>query len=583
MKRIKVLFFFISLPVISWCQLDAAIELDSLKISFKTGGELNSVDLISSGFSNSFTPNQFNRQFQFIQADHFFAPERGIFISNPKVDNRLIFTALPHIGFSYVFGSQGTQLLNFNYQQAFKYDFILNAAIKRNQSAGFLRNSNLQNNQYDLKLAKIGKRYSFLFSGIYANESNAWNGGVLVDTLATNFPPGLLSIVKENAQSNVNNSVLNLKNQFRITGDSVNFIRLQLVNQYSNQKRFYSENDSLSLIYPMITIDSLNTNDTLNTNRFNNNLSVLFKKSGLIFEAGANYDYWNYQAFEMKRDTSEIGIFEQLSFAWKKIKINHQGQLNLVGAGRGFSSKSVVSIPFLKGTLEMNHELNYCYPTLFQRHFYSNNSVYHLANLELQKRQQFQLKLKDINANKGFNVHYQLINYKDNYFFDSFQQTWRNDLNLSTGILHQVLIEKPFKVKQFYFSPRYVFNGMKEEFRVIPTHQFNARLFFQGGIFKAKKLKFASGFDIALNSKFKSAAYIPQLNLLYLINSSTGIYQNTLLNVAFFSSFEVETFHFFVRADNFAYFWSNKTTAVIQGYTLPNLQVKIGITWDFWN
>jgi hypothetical protein len=156
-------------------------------------------------------------------------------------------------------------------------------------------------------------------------------------------------------------------------------------------------------------------------------------------------------------------------------------------------------------------------------------------------------------------------------------------VNLSTGILHQVLIEKPFKVKQFYFSPRYVFNGMKEEFRVIPTHQFNARLFFQGGIFKAKKLKFASGFDIALNSKFKSAAYIPQLNLLDLINSSTGIYQNTLVNVAFFISFEVETFHFFVRADNFAYFWSNKTTAVIQGYTLPNLQVKIGITWDFWN
>jgi hypothetical protein len=213
MKRLKVLFFFILLPVISWCQLGAAIELDSLKISFKTGGELNSVDLISSGFSNSFTPNQFNRQFQFVQADHFFAPERGIFISNPKVDNRLIFTALPHIGFSYVFGSQGTQLLNFNYQQAFKYDFILNAAIKRNQSAGFLRNSNLQNNQYDFKLAKIGKRYSFLFSGIYANESNAWNGGVQVDTLATYFPPGLLSIFKENAQSNVNNSVLNLKNQ----------------------------------------------------------------------------------------------------------------------------------------------------------------------------------------------------------------------------------------------------------------------------------------------------------------------------------------------------------------------------------
>jgi len=108
-------------------------------------------------------------------------------------------------------------------------------------------------------------------------------------------------------------------------------------------------------------------------------------------------------------------------------------------------------------------------------------------------------------------------------------------------------------------------------------------LMFQGGIFKAKKLKFACGFDFSLHSKFRSSTFLPYLSVFDFSSSATNLYQSTLFNVSFFSSFEVETFHFFVRADNFAYFWSNKETSIIQGYTMPNTQIKIGITWDFWN
>ena len=582
MNKLLILFLVLVIHLISWSQSDASIQLDSLKISYKTGGSLDSVDRISLVYPNSFSTNNFPN-FQFLDARFYLNTEKGILFSTPTISNLLYFTALPHIGFSYVFGTQGTQLFNFNYQQAFKYNFIVNAAIQRNQTAGFYRNSALQNNAYDLKIGRISKIHTFLFSGLYANESSAWNGGIETDSLVNDFAPSLIPVKKENALSTTQNRLLNLKNYLRIAGDSVNFLRLQLVNQYSSQRRTYAEDDSLINLYPTIYLDTNSTNDTLSVNRFDNSLSVLVKSKALSFEAGSNLDFWKYEAFAMKRDTTELGIFEQIAFQWKDYKVKHRGSLNLVGAGRGFAVSTTVAVPVFRGILELNHQLNYTYPELFQRHFFGNNASYQLADLELQKRQQFKIILKDIKDNKGLEVYYSLINYKDNYFFDNFQLTWRNDLAISSGIFHQVGIQKPFRFKQIHFLPSYVFNSTKEEFRVIPMHQLNARLMFQGGIFKAKKLKFACGFDISLHSKFRSTTFLPYLSVFDLTSSTTNPYQKTLFNASFFSSFEVETFHFFVRADNFAYFWSNRETSIIQGYTMPNTQIKIGITWDFWN
>ena len=168
MNKLLALFLVLVIPLVFWSQTDASIKLDSLKISHKTGGSLDSVDRISLVYTNSFSTNNFPN-FQFLDARFYLNPEKGILFSNRTINNQLHFTALPHIGFSYVFGPQGTQLLNFNYQQAFKYNFIVNAAIQRNQSAGFYRNSALQNNVYDLKIGRIGKIHTFLFSGLYAN------------------------------------------------------------------------------------------------------------------------------------------------------------------------------------------------------------------------------------------------------------------------------------------------------------------------------------------------------------------------------------------------------------------------------
>jgi hypothetical protein len=61
--------------------------------------------------------------------------------------------------------------------------------------------------------------------------------------------------------------------------------------------------------------------------------------------------------------------------------------------------------------------------------------------------------------------------------------------------------------------------------------------------------------------------------------------QNTagFMNLAAFTSFEVETFRLFIRMDNIAYFWQDRSIEFVNGYTFPSTQIKVGITWDFWN
>ena len=43
------------------------------------------------------------------------------------------------------------------------------------------------------------------------------------------------------------------------------------------------------------------------------------------------------------------------------------------------------------------------------------------------------------------------------------------------------------------------------------------------------------------------------------------------------------SFKFFVRAENLNFLWTDKETQVISGFPIPSVQIRMGLTWDFWN
>lgn len=583
MNRLVCLLFILALPLLHFGQIDSNFKIDSLSIVYRTGGNLDTVDKQSHVFSASFPLLNAGTAQLFPKPELLFSPEIGILQGNYLQNNRLIFTALPHIGFAYVFGAQGTQRLTFNYEQSFRQGFMVNATIKRDKTTGFLRNSAIAGGAYELKIGRAAKRYSFLFSGVYANENRSWNGGIVADSLSKIYAPTLIPVRKENALTQYRNIHLNLLNRFSFWGDSIDNVGFLTEHHFTNYRRVYSEEDTLYNLYSFVYQDSTNSNDTLQTNYIQNAAAFYLKKNNFVLQAGARANNWNYSTYNLKRDTLEIDIYEKLVYKWKQFDLQHNGYLNLIGAGRGMKLLTTVTAPIIKGKLILSHLLSNEYPQLFQRHFSSNNVIYQLNSLELQTRQSIKLELQNPMGWKGVSIAYNLMTYKKNYVYDASLQTWRNDLSISSGTIHKITVNGALHLKNLHFYPGYQFVAMDNAVQFHPQHSLFGRLMFQGGIFKAKKLKFALGVDFALNSKFKSLNFIPQMSILDPLSMQTSGYQNSFINAGVFTSFEVETFRFFIRMDNLGTFWTDKTTSLINGYTFPSTQIKLGVTWDFWN
>ena len=88
--------------------------------------------------------------------------------------------------------------------------------------------------------------------------------------------------------------------------------------------------------------------------------------------------------------------------------------------------------------------------------------------------------------------------------------------------------------------------------------------------------------DASYLSSYQQRSFIPQMGVLNLVETSL-LTQDGFMNLAFTTALEVETFRFFIRVDNLGSFWVDPNTSFVSNYVFPSMQIKIGLTWDFWN
>jgi hypothetical protein len=62
-----------------------------------------------------------------------------------------------------------------------------------------------------------------------------------------------------------------------------------------------------------------------------------------------------------------------------------------------------------------------------------------------------------------------------------------------------------------------------------------------------------------------------------------GISNQAYLNAQFNLALEVKTFRFFVNVANLGSYWNAVQLSTVQGYAFPTMQIRLGLTWDFWN
>jgi hypothetical protein len=488
------------------------------------------------------------------------------------------YAGLPHIGFAYSFGSQGTQYVRSEYQQNFGSNVMLNIDFDKKRSNGQLRNANFDHNNIQLLFLKKGKLYSLELKGSFESSNVSQNGGLVTDTLSNDFPIAFIPVYKSSAQTRTERTRLFATNYFDFNKDSIVAIGLFTDHKLKIKKYEYTEVDTLYGIYPVVNNDSTRTYDQHQWSQIGNGAGVFFKNKNTLVKIGLEEEYWSFQNMGKFNDTIEIDLNANVYYSTRTTKISNFFVANVLGAQNEVVNDFKVSylnrgIKYFGSALYENR-----LPEYYQRFAFGNN--YLPPTSAINKQQLIDLKL---GAGRSLGKHYAEIKYsfssaKNNYWF--VDSVWRND-TLSSLTFQSLNLRGDFKFGIFSLQPNYTFTMNDKNCQVIPAHQFQTRLFIKGGLFKAKKMIAYIGVDLAAFSSFSRIGY----------SSLTSTFQPQMLsastkgwtNAHFFTGFQIDEFKFYIRMENLGYFWNDHNMETFIGYPLTATQLRLGITWDFFN
>ena len=549
---------------------------DTLRIASRSGGEIDSLDLyLFPNLTN--LPGGYSGYQLSLPSTLFFDLHNGRFDGQKKYSSPLKFSALPHVGFAYSFGSKGTQTVKVRYEQVFGKRTFLNLDFNQLRSNSFLRNGVYALNEFEAKLNHTRKKFIFHLNADYQKAIKSQNGGLVSDSLLDQFALEFLNTSKS-AESQSKKLKINTISLISFVNDSLQPIGLFVENGLSIKNWKYKEGGNLSDIYQVIYFDSTETSDHFQQSTLSNGAGFfLFKKNSQL-KAGVHADYW--KVFNLSRlfDTTEVRFTGEWNARLKNLETHLYYENRFIGADFGQTAEASLSRQFNRLKFNISTHFSDQLPDPFLRYNLSN-TYSPIASWEKEKRLKilagFQFNIKRSSNLSLRYIHQQL---KDNYFYVN--GNWSNASNYNS-IIHQVNVSGDISLGNFKILPSYQFTYTSWEFSPFPMHRFDTRIVVKGFIFKAKKLKAYSGVDIQLQSSFDAATYVPMLDAFSLNNQN--IQNPGLANIHAFGGFQIEQFRFFLRLENIGYFWNDRKNQLAIGYPLVPFQFRVGITWDFFN
>jgi len=489
---------------------------------------------------------------------------------------KMEFSAMPHLGFSYSFGGQGSQFLKAKYNHAFSDSMLLQINYARRSGIGSIRNAFYSLDDVTAQFQRLGKLYSMSLKGSFKGATINHPGGIVTDSLIEDFGLDFSPVYKQNANSRNRTGEVHLINYFDFNKDSIRSLGLITSHKYDIQNRVYSEIDTVFGIYNAVFIDSFSTRDQFNLASITNGGGIYFMNQQLYIDAIINHTYWDYQNLARHRDTSEISFSSSARANWKGFSMNNDLNFNILGRFNEFSDK--LRLGYRKNKLATG--LKFLYeqkaPSIFQRSYFSNNSSYNLSSISLQKWLKVDASVNyQFNENISVKAFSELVNINKVYLFDGIQ--WAD--SSFSGNFYSLGVNAGFKFGAFNIHPRFVYSSSNSN--LLPKYQASSRIFLRGKIFRDKKLDAVLGVDVTYVSGFNTKRYIPSMDT-YNWKVTPSSYAEQI-NMHAFLSLGISQFRFFFRYENIGYFWSDKTSEVINNYPIAGSRLRIGLTWDFFN
>jgi hypothetical protein len=355
------------------------------------------------------------------------------------------------------------------------------------------------------------------------------------------------------------------------------------VNNNLKIKKFvYSEqSDSLAQMYNQINLDSTQTYDQFQSSNTGLGLGAFFLSKYCKVTTGIDLIYWNFQNLGLFRDTVEINLMGDFkSFSNGDWNFQDSISYNIYGAQKSFYNKlwahiylsnnwSFTNLIVIDNKLGDYHQ-RYAYGNNYSNSFDSLRQYRFLADNFLEAN------FSNVNFRLGINYNFQGRNF---WFIND---SWNNDSLIYLNF-YRIYSKLKFTVQKFSSELFYQFTYLSStnSIQYAPKHLANFRLSYKTKVFKAGKMQVYTGFDFAFVSRYERIGFLPHV-LSWDVSNSFG-FGPAYTNLHWFGGFQIDEFRFFVRAENIGSFWTDRNIEIQNGYPIGGLQLRVGITWDFFN
>ena len=510
----------------------------------------------------------------------------GIAPLSPTVlhSRRIVFSALPHLGFAYGFGAQGSQRLRLDYEQQFAKHTLLNLRYDRHQQTGFLRASDLRFSALDLQVVHFAKRYQLGATFANVSHDRQWSGGLASWSQVGIFSSELLPVVKTNAYSFQNGYRAKIEAAYFLNADSIAGLRLITKHSYHSQIRRYEETDSLELFYTQLNFSPDSCRDVFATQIWEHQLGLAYVQNRLFLSSALAFRRLSWQDTQLRYDTTELNVVNTLQYQFNKSYLNHHSTLNFYGAGNGINTDTRLKTELPFGILHVQHLFLRGWPELLQRTYLSNLTSYQVYQPQLQQSMLIATNLAIPIGSFKSNYALSLMRNKQVYRYNSQEMDWQLTGPQSAV---QIGLGLAYERKSLEISTQTTYIGWQlADQHVLPPLTSDLRLQWKGGVFKNKQLKLlaAATVQAMYGGTFSRMAYLPFLETIdwQYYQSATTDSLHRIVNAKIDIVLEVKTFRFFVQANNLLGF-IDPTASLYKGIPYPTTQIRLGLTWDFWN
>lgn len=562
------------LLVISFCQLSGLAQSpfgnyfqDSLKPGHRISGKLDSVDANLASYQHTL-PGDFN-PFLF----NFSFSDLNTVWLKPQLRR---FSSIPHIAFEYSMGSKSAQFGKITYTQAIDSNTFIQFDYIRNSTTGNLRNSSFERNTAQLMLMHRSRYYGTILDVSFYGSNNRLSNGTIGDSVREGFALQFQEVDKTNAENKIKELHVDWKNYISFTKDSLQKIGLILQPRLDIKNQRYLETGSMTGLYGFYNYDSLNTKDYWELSSLKMNGGVFYKNRGFNIEAGLGARYWDYDNLLIHQDTTEVHGFAALDMNIQGYSLKAAANYTFIGANGETQITADAKKAFRTNVFSASGAFSRKYPENYQRAYYGNTLAYDWVNKELSTKSS--LKLNWTNKNRFVPFFVQAFVENNNKMPVFIQNRWRQDTLTSLNVLG-VQAGFEYSYKKLLVQGRASYRESTGD--LLPNWLISGRIAYNGGLFKAKKLKTVTGIEIGYISHYQLLDFVPQMNTYTFVNTVRQF--KDMMKLHFYSQFDLGYFRWFIRVENIEQTFVKPTNFEGLGYPVTSLQLRFGVSWDFFN